>query len=72
MKKELGCPFTLGEYNRLTKNLKVYNNINDEQKEWLEEFMNSNKYDLKNVVLQIVDGVLWLITNTGNSIRQFE
>ena len=72
MKKELGCPFTLGEYNRLTKNLKVYNNINDEQKEWLEEFMNNNKYDLKNVVLQIVDGVLWLITNTGNSIRQFE
>jgi hypothetical protein len=72
MKKELGCPFTLGEYNRLTKNLKVYDNISAEQKEWLEEFMNSNKYDLKNVVLQIVDGVLWLITNTGNSIRQFE
>jgi len=72
MKKELGCPFTLGEYNRLTKNLKVYDSISAEQKEWLEEFMNSSKYDLKNVVLQIVDGVLWLITNTGNSIRQFE
>ena len=72
MKKELGCPFTLGEYNRLTKNLKVYDSISAEQKEWLEEFMNNNKYDLKNVVLQIVDGVLWLITNTGNSIRQFE
>jgi hypothetical protein len=72
MKKELGCPFTLGEYNRLTKNLKVYDNISDEQKEWLDEYMNVNKCELKNVVLQLVDNVLWLITNTGNSIRQFE
>lgn len=72
MKKELGCPFTLGEYNRLAKNLKVYDNISAEQKEWLDEYMNDNKYELKNVVLQLVDNVLWLITNTGNSIRQFE
>lgn len=72
MKKELGCPFTIGEYNRLTKNLKVYDNISDEQKEWLDEYMNVNKCELKNVVLQLVDNVLWLITNTGNSIRQFE
>ena len=72
MKKELGCPFTLGEYNRLTKNLKVYDNISDEQKEWLDDYMNVNKCELKNVVLQLVDNVLWLITNTGNSIRQFE
>jgi hypothetical protein len=72
MKKELGCPFTLGEYNRLTKNLKVYDNISAEQKEWLDEYMNVNKCELKNVVLQLVDNVLWLITNTGNSIRQFE
>ena len=72
MKKELGCPFTLGEYNRLIKNLKVYDNISAEQKEWLDEYMNVNKYELKNVVLRLVDNVLWLITNTGNSIRQFE
>ena len=72
MKKELGCPFTLGEYNRLTKNLKVYDNISAEQKEWLDDYMNDNKCELKNVVLQLVDNVLWLITNTGNSIRQFE
>ena len=72
MKKELGCPFTLGEHNRLIKNLKVYDNISAEQKEWLDEYMNNNKCELKNVVLQLVDNVLWLITNTGNSIRQFE
>ena len=72
MKKELGCPFTLGEYNRLIKNLRVYDKISNEQKEWLEGFMDKNNYKLKSVVLQLVDNVLWVITNTGNSIKQFE
>lgn len=72
MKKELGYSFTIREYNRLTENLEVYNKINNEQKDWLEVFMNENKYELKNVVLQLVNNVLWIITNTGNSVKQFE
>lgn len=72
MKKELGCPFTIREYDRLTKNLEVYNKISNEQKDWLEAFMDENRYELKNVILQLVNSVLWVITNTGNSVKQFE
>jgi hypothetical protein len=72
MKKELGCPFTIREYNRLTKNLEIYNKINDKQKEWLEAFMDENNYELKKVVLQLIDGILWIVINTRNSVKQFE
>lgn len=72
MKKELGCPFTIREYNRLTKNLEIYNKINDKQKEWLEAFMDENNYELKKVVLQLIDDVLWIVINTRNSVKQFE
>lgn len=72
MKKELGCPFTIREYNRLTKNLEIYNKINDKQKEWLEAFMDENNYELKKVVLQLIDDILWIVINTRNSVKQFE
>jgi hypothetical protein len=72
MKKELGCPFTIREYNRLTKNLEIYNKINDKQKEWLEAFIDENNYELKKVVLQLIDGILWIVINTRNSVKQFE
>ena len=71
MKKEIGCPITIGEFNRLTANLKVYNQISDEQKEWLESFMDRNKYELKNVVLHLVDNILWVIMNTGKTVKEF-
>lgn len=71
MKKELGIKSTLGEYERLTWNLDVYNRINQEQKDWLEEFMDKHDYNLKKVVLQLNEGVLWVIINTKNSVRQF-
>lgn len=71
MKKELGVKSTLGEYERLTCNLDVYNKINQEQKDWLEEFMDKHDYNLKKVVLQLNEGVLWVIINTKNSVRQF-
>ena len=71
MKKELGIKSTLGEYERLTWNLDVYNKINQEQKDWLEEFMDKHEYELKSVVLQLVDNVLYVIINTTNSVRQF-
>ena len=71
MKKELGVKSTLGEYERLTCNLDVYNRINQEQKDWLEEFMDKHDYNLKKVVLQLNEGVLWVIINTKNSVRQF-
>lgn len=78
MKELFGCPITLGEYERVVKNLKVYEVINEEQKKWLVEFLNEYNYDLKNVVLKIEkldyidDVVLWVILNTGNSVKQFE
>lgn len=78
MKELFGCPITLGEYERVVKNLKVCEVINEEQKKWLVEFLNEYNYDLKNVVLKIEkldysdDVVLWVIMNTGNSIKQFE
>jgi hypothetical protein len=78
MKELFGCPITLGEYERVVKNLKVCEVINEEQKKWLVEFLNDHNYDLKNVVLKIEkldysdDVVLWVILNTGNSVKQFE
>ena len=73
MKIELGCPTTIGEYNRLVKNLEVYKRINEEQKDWLVKFMDNNKYQFKKVVLQLDDdNVLWVIINTKNSVRQYE
>ena len=78
MKELFGCPITLGEYERVVKNLKVYEVINEEQKKWLVEFLNEYNYDLKNVVLKIEkldysdDVVLWVILNTGNSVKEFE
>lgn len=71
MKKALGIKSSLGEYERLIWNLDVYNRINQDQKDWLEEFMNNHEYNLKEVVLQINEGVLWIIINTKNSVRQF-
>jgi hypothetical protein len=78
MKELFGCPITLGEYERVVKNLKVCEVINEEQKKWLVEFLNDHNYDLKNVVLKIEkldysdDVVIWVILNTGNSVKQFE
>ena len=71
MKKEIGCPITLGDFNRLMKNLHVYKELNQEQKEWLEYYMDRHNLDLKKVVLNIIDGVLWVIINTKNSVREF-
>lgn len=72
MKIELGCPTTIGEFNRLTKNLQVYNKLNEEQRNWFEEFMDNHNYEFKKVALSIVDDILWVIINTGNSVKQFE
>lgn len=73
MKRELfSCPITLGEYENIIKNEKVYEQLNDEQKEWLGDFFNNSIYDMKNSRLKLQEGVLWVITNTKNSIREFE
>lgn len=71
MKKEIGTRITIREYNRLTKNLIIYENLNNNQKEWLEMFMEKKDYSLKEVVLQLNEGVLWVIINTGNSVKEF-
>ena len=54
MKELFGCPITLGEYERVVKNLKVCEVINEEQKKWLVEFLNEHNYDLKNVEFVII------------------
>ena len=73
MKEQMSCPITLGQYERVVKNLAIIETLNDKQNEWLEEFMLKNKYDLKTVVLKKdEDDVLWVIINTKNSVRQFE
>ena len=72
MKKELGNIFTLGEYKRLNNNLEILEKINDEQYEWLDEFLNDNKYSLKDVFLQMEETCLWVILNTGKMVTQFK
>lgn len=71
MKKESECPITLGDFNRLMNNLDVCKKLNEEQMNWLEEFIEKHDYNLKKVVLQLNEGVLWVIINTKNSVRQF-
>ena len=72
MKKELGTVFTLGEYKRLNNNLEILEKINDEQYEWLDEFLNNNNYSLKDVFLQIEEACLWVVLNTGKMVTQFK
>ena len=71
MRKEIGSKITLGEYNKLMKNMNVYNKLNQEQKAWLEEFADKYNYELTKVVLQLIDGVLWVVINTRNSVKEF-
>lgn len=73
MKEIMSCPITLGQYERVIKNQKVMETLNEKQSEWLDEFLTRNKYELKNVVLKKdEDDILWVIINTKNSVRQFE
>lgn len=73
MKEQMSCPITLGQYERVIKNQKVIETLNEKQSEWLDEFLTRNKYELKNVVLKKdEDNILWVIINTKNSVRQFE
>ena len=72
MKKELGTVFTLGEYKRLNNNLEILEKINDEQYEWLDEFLNNNNYSLKDVFLQMEESCLWVVLNTGKMVTQFK
>ena len=72
MKERIGCPITLGEFNRVVKNIAVYDSLNEKQVEWLDQFMSKNKYEFKSVVLKKdEENVLWVIINTHNSVRQF-
>lgn len=73
MKDEMSCPITLGQYERVNKNKKVYETLDVLQVAWLDLFLTKNKYNLKNVVLKKDEyDALWVIINTKNSVRQFE
>ena len=73
MKDEMSCPITLGQYERVNKNKKVYETLDVLQVAWLDQFLTENNYSLKNVVLKKDEyDVLWVIINTKNSVRQFE
>ena len=73
MKKEkIPCPITIGEFNRIVSNMNIYKKLNDEQVEWLENFLEKHNFNLKTCVLKLEDGILWVIINTENSVREFE
>lgn len=73
MKDEMSCPITLGQYERVNKNKKVYETLDVLQVAWLDQFLTKNNYSLKNVVLKKDEyDTLWVIINTKNSVRQFE
>lgn len=73
MKDEMSCPITLGQYERVNKNKKVYETLDVLQVAWLDQFLTENNYSLKNVVLKKDEyDALWVIINTKNSVRQFE
>lgn len=73
MKDEMSCPITLGQYERVVKNKKVYETLDELQVAWLDQFLTKNNYSLKNVVLKKDEyDALWVIINTKNSVRQFE
>ena len=73
MRDEMSCPITLGQYERVNKNKKVYETLDVLQVAWLDQFLTENSYSLKNVVLKKDEyDALWVIINTKNSVRQFE
>lgn len=71
-KENISCPISLGEFNRLISNRTIYDNLNDEQKDWLDDFLCRHDFSLKKCVLKLEGGVLWVIINTENSVKQFE
>lgn len=69
MDKDLiGTPITLGEYERVTKNLKVCSQLTEEQYEWLRWYLDKHDYNLRTVSLDIKEGILWVIVNIQNSV----
>ena len=73
MKKEkLPCPISIGEFNRFVANMETYKKLNDDQIEWLEGFLERHDFNLRTCVLKIEEGILWVIVNTKNSVKEFE
>lgn len=68
-KEKIDCPITIGEYDRITKNLKVYNDLTEEQHEWLNWYLDRYDYNLRKVILDIKEGILWVIVNIENSVH---
>lgn len=68
-KEKIDCPITIGEYDRITKNLKVYNDLTEEQHEWLNWYLDKYDYNLRKVILDIKEGILWVIVNIENSVH---
>lgn len=70
MDKDLiGTPITLGEYERVTKNLKVCSQLTEEQYEWLRWYLGKFDYKLREVNLDIKDGILCVFVNIKNSVH---
>ena len=59
----IGNPITLGEYERLTKNLKVCGQLTEEQYEWLRWYLDKYDYNLRKVSLDLKEGILWVVVN---------
>jgi hypothetical protein len=71
MKKEkIKCPISLKEYDRYIKNRETYDKLTYEQKIWLEELFENYDYNFTDDVLMLVDGILWVVSNTPNYTKE--
>ena len=72
MKDGMKCPITLGEYERYNKNKSMYETLSKERKDWLDYFMFSYNYTFSDFVLKYDNDDLWVIINTGKTIKEFK
>ena len=72
MKDEIKCPITLGEYERYNKNKNIFETLSKERREWIEYFMFSYNYTFSDFVLKYDNDDLWVIINTGKTIKEFK
>lgn len=68
-KDYLSTPITLGDYERLTKNLEVCSQLTQDQYDWLRWYLDKYDYKLRKVSLDIKEGILWVVVNIENSVH---
>ena len=72
MRDEIKCPITLGEYERYVKNKAIFDSLPKEKRDWVEYFMFTYEYLLSDFVMKLVGDELWVIINTGKTVKEFK